>query len=508
LTLQARWGALAEALALSMQRPTRGDPQMLERMTGLYVHQHWPYHHPYAARTWSLTDWRGYASGLRVLGFDTILVWPVLETMPDPPLDSDRGNLARMAAVIDLLHQDLGMRVYLALCPNVVADDEIARRAPFAQRHFFHCDLRVDPSDAAAVERMMRIRGDLLRPLRQVDGVTIIDSDPGGYPGSTTAEYVALLEAHRRLLDRLRPGIELVYWVHAGWGAYCRFYETGEFAWGREDEFLEALERLRRLAPEPWGLANGLAYASRMGLEDRVISFNYGAIEGEPTFPLTNYGGDAAFRAGSTPGPRGVMGNAQTHCVQLPNTFAFARGSQGRPVSQADYELFADRLLAGRGARIARAWQLLSGQDPAAMRDAASELEQWQAAQLETGDLAGLLFGDPGRLVLDLAKQLRLQAGCQDLCSTIEEDRDHRPSLAEFVRAADLWQSTHGYQNRWAWPRLTEALKRLGSPALDRALDPVPEGATPFDRVKASYFATETHTTQVLLALKRHLQGL
>jgi hypothetical protein len=44
---------------------------------------------------------------------------------------------------------------------------------------------------------------------------------------------VALLEAHRRLFDRLRPGIELVYWMHAGWEAYCRFYQTGEIAWGR-----------------------------------------------------------------------------------------------------------------------------------------------------------------------------------------------------------------------------------------------------------------------------------
>ena len=28
---------------------------------------------------------------------------------------------------------------------------------------------------------------------------------------------------------------------------------------------------------------------------------------------MTNFGGDAAYDGGSHPGPRGVMGNAQTH---------------------------------------------------------------------------------------------------------------------------------------------------------------------------------------------------
>ena len=32
---------------------------MKDGIVGMYVHQHWPYHHPYAARTWSLDDWRG-----------------------------------------------------------------------------------------------------------------------------------------------------------------------------------------------------------------------------------------------------------------------------------------------------------------------------------------------------------------------------------------------------------------------------------------------------------------
>ena len=50
--------------------------------------------------------------------------------------------------------------------------------------------------------------------------------------------------------------------------------------------------------------------------------------------------------------PAGVMGNAQTHCVQLPNTFAFARGATGKPVTEADYVAFADDLIVGQGQTI------------------------------------------------------------------------------------------------------------------------------------------------------------
>ena len=36
---------------------------------GMYIHMHWAYRHPYAARTWSMDEWRGYASGLQALGY-------------------------------------------------------------------------------------------------------------------------------------------------------------------------------------------------------------------------------------------------------------------------------------------------------------------------------------------------------------------------------------------------------------------------------------------------------
>src|SRR5437773_1189541 len=258
---------------------------------------------------------------------------------------------------------------------------------------------------------MIDWREKLFKYLAKADGVAIIDSDPGGYVGSTTAEFVNLLHEHRQMFDRLRPGIELIYWMHVGWEAYCRWYETGKFAMGTDAEHEDALAKLEKINPEPWGLAGGQRHPFKTPkLASRVIAFNYGRIEGEPSFPLTNFGGNNAYEGGRNAMARGVMGNAQTHCVQLPNTFAFARGAQGLPVTEADYVAFAEELIPGLGAQIVEGWKTLHGTEPAAMRSAADGLDAVPDSSLQPGPLQGLLFGSPRRFLSDLAHMLRMRA--------------------------------------------------------------------------------------------------
>jgi hypothetical protein len=158
------------------------------------------------------------------------------------------------------------------------------------------------------------------------------------------------------------------------------------------------------------------------------VGFSYGAIEGEPSFPITNFGGDGACKAGGTKAPRGVMGNAQTHCVQLPNTFAFARGATGKPVTDADYASFADDLILGQGQIIVQAWKAIAGEDPAAKRETAEKLDVLARRELPTGRLKGLLFGDPARFLTDLVMQLRLKAAFDDFVAASDSDRDVKPS--------------------------------------------------------------------------------
>jgi hypothetical protein len=476
-----------------------------EKILGIYVHTHWPYNHPYAARTWTVEDWRGYLGGMRTLGFNTVLFWPLVETMPHPLTPSDRRHLDKTAQVIAVAQKELGMRMFLVLCPNIVADDAVASQADFDRRHFFHSDLRVNPADPAAVAAMMRRREEVLRPLAAADGLVIIDSDPGGYAGSTNAEFVGLLAEHRKLLDRLRPGVELVYWMHAGWPAYSRFYASGSFKRGTEAENEEALSLLKARQLEPWGVANNLPLARRLGLEDRVINFRYGQIETEPQFPLTNFWSERAYAAGGDEAPRGIIGNAQSHVVQLPNTFAFARGARRQPIGPDDYRQFAEQLVPTHGRAIERAWRAFASKDAAEMRAAADGVARPDPATLRGGPLQGLIFRDPARYLADLALQLEVAAAYAELLAAHAAKADLVGPLGTFAAAATAWQQRTGYQNQWKWPELRQLLATLNSPEINAVLDPVYFAETPFGRVKEGYYRKEKETTRLLDAIRTAL---
>jgi hypothetical protein len=310
------------------------------------------------------------------------------------------------------------------------------------------------------------------------------------------------------MFDRLRPGLEVVYWMHAGWPAYGRFYSTGKFAWGNDEEFQDALDRLKKSNLEPWGLAGGLRYAERAGLISKTVILNYGKIESEPSFPMTNFGNDLGFATLPDSRARGVMGNAQTHCVQLPNTFAFARAAKGISATRDDYVRFADELIRSEGPLIVRAWESLTGKDAAAMRQIAGELEHIPAGTLRSGPLKGLLFGDPHRFMQDLIRQLLLRAAAEDLYAASEANGNLKGSLGRFIEAAEVWQSQNGYENNWNWPRLSQALRKLNSFEIENVLNPTFNETTPFGRVRESYSLTETYTPRLLAAMRAALKHM
>ncbi len=470
-------------------------------IVGMYIHTHWPYNHPYAARTWTFEDWQGYLTGLRELGYNTVLFWPLIETMPKELTPSDEAHIQKIARVIDFAHDELGLRFYVVLCPNIVADDAVAIQADFEHRHFFHSDLRVDPNDAEAVAEMIKRRSRVLQPLAHADGFVIIDSDPGGYPGSTNEVFVDLLMAHRKMFDAFRPGIELVYWMHAGWPAYSRYYETGNFKRGTKDEFTEVLSLLKKKNPEPWLLANNLEAATALGLEDRVVNFRYGQIEQEPQFPFTNFWPVKAHKAGTEPAPRGIVGNAQSHVLQLPNTLAFVKGTQTQTVQAEDFQKFAERLIPGHGEAIAHAWQALSSEDTLTMKRAADKLAAIDHDGLTGGDLKGLIFRDPARYVTDLGMQLRVAAAYADLLDAEKNKRDLLDPLTGFLAAVRPWQERTGYQNQWKWPDLKRILASLDTPEINAVLDPHYLGETPFGRIKESYYHKEKQTSLLIEAM-------
>lgn len=275
---------LLAMLALTSVTLAKAAPPAPETpMLGMYVHQHWSYNHPYNARTWTLDDWRGYLDGMKRLGYNMVLIWPVLETVPEPMTPSDHENLKRIGQVIDMAHNDFSMRAYFVLCPNNRGKDEAAQYT-FEDRPFFGTERRVNPADAVEWGKLMAFRKELITPLQNADGIFIIDSDPGGWPYSTNLDFVSILRSHRYIMDEVNPEMELIYWAGFGWEAYARFYETGEIKRGTEDEFDQTVHMIAANRLEPWWIAsmNEANLTSTLNMPQRILSFNYGKIEGEP----------------------------------------------------------------------------------------------------------------------------------------------------------------------------------------------------------------------------------
>ncbi|HEY3377458.1 MAG TPA: hypothetical protein VGL77_08175 [Armatimonadota bacterium] len=469
-------------------------------MLGMYIHQHWGYHHPYSARTWTVEDWRGYAAGLTALGYNMISIWPVMEIIPDPLTPSDRAHLQKLHDVIDMLHEEFGMTVFVTLGPNVIANDNAAKYT-FEERPYFECDRRLKPSDPAEMGEFYRIRRRMFSEfLHGADGFVTIDSDPGGYVGSTNAEFVAILRELMKIIREVNPDAFLYYWMWIGWETYNRFWEDAlagktKYNWSTIEQDCDAAVRMLNEHPEePWRLfccMNDVhkPIIERHGLQARTLHNPYGLIEGEPTFPLTNYlpanisEGLAAYDRELT--QLGVLANAQTHILQLPNTYIYAHLAKGGTLETLDLPGFAEELIPGCGAVLAPAWVAMGGEDSARMRALAAQLSHCDASSAAGGRFAGFLFGDPAQYVADLIMQLIFRADMVDFSNAQKAGTDLRAPLRALVASLKTWQAQTGFADAYYGPfvdYLHAGLKDLHDPAIDQVIIENEDFLTPEDR--------------------------
>jgi hypothetical protein len=458
-------------------------------MLGMYVHTHWGYNRPYSARTWTLADWDGFLAGLQRLGYDMVMVWPLFDCMPAEPTASDREYLATLARAIDRAHAAYGMRVALVSCPNTIGNDEAARYT-YPERPYFVCEKKVNPKSNAEVEAFLAGRRRQFAAVAHADALAIIDSDPGGYIGSTRDEFVRLVKGQVEVFRSFNPKAEFIYWMLAGWENYNRFWakavanpDAAAHMWSdwTADEFPETLALMRRDIPEPW---SALSLRSEhdealagLGLEAKNMWFPYGVIEGEPVFPLMRFV-PASVAGYLTPErlrqhPLGVMANAQTHCLQLPHIYLFAHVARGGTLESADVAGFAERLIPGLGEPIAAAWSALDSQDPERQRRCAAAVRRASTGPLPTGDLGGLLFGSAARFLDDLCGNLELRATLAELNQAIATGTAVPAAMRAALARLRAYQGLTGFVDAYGGPlysELNEALAKVHDPGLDRVL--------------------------------------
>ncbi len=458
-----------------------------EPIIGMYVHQHWGYRRPYSARTWTLDDWRGYADGLHALGFNTVMIWPMMETLPDPLTPSDVAHLEKMRAVIDLFH-DRAMSVFTTMGPNVIGNAEAANYA-FEERPYFRCDRRLNPHDPDEMDTLYRIRRAIIGEyLRDADGFVMIDSDPGGYIGSVNQDFVDIMRRHMALFAETSPHAYLYYWMWLGWETYNHFWEDAlagktRYNWSTIGPDCAATVRLLLEHPEDrWRLfccMNDVhkPIISKLGVQARTLYNPYGLVEGEPVVPLTNYSperirdGLAQYERNLT--PLGVFANAQTHVAQLPNTFIFSHYAQGGTEATLDVAGSAKELFPKCGTLLADAWMAMGGEDTARMRALAPQIARADAGGAAAGRFAGLLFGDPQRYLADLALMLPFRAAMLDFAAAYKAGADWRARLGEVAATWKAWQRQTGFADAYFGPvadLLHPILKELGDPAIDQVL--------------------------------------
>lgn len=145
-----------------------------------------------------------------------------------------------------------------------------------------------------------------------------------------------------------------------------------------------------------------------------------------------------------------------------------------------DPAVFGERLLPGHGDDLADAWRAMSiyVDDPDQSRHSAAAMRMLaNETELETGDLEGLLFGDPRRYLEDLALQLELWSSILDLKHATGDSV--RLGLRRTVNSLQAWNDRHGFRDRYhdvyyyshVHPVYRQALEALGTPEAIKAAE-------------------------------------
>jgi hypothetical protein len=449
---------------------------------GMYVHMHWSYQHPYAARTWTLDDWRGYLTGLKALGYNLVSIWPITDTMPDPLTPSDQAHLRKIGRVVDMLHDEFGMAAMITAGPNCMGN-AVAAQYRFEDRPFFKTELRVNPGDPQALARLIDFRRRLLRDyLPRIDGFVTIDSDPGGYIGSTNTEFANVLWAHVDMLADVNPQATLYYWLWMGWERYNRYWQwaQGQDVSGipEKDDWSPVIAELVKQPDRRWALMscndNHHPLIERFGVGDRTLYNPYGTVEMEPSIPLTNCTPAAVAQALTLPAGQhmrhGTMANAQTHVAQVPQTYLYSHFARGGTLGTVDLRGFADGLLPGHASLLAEAWTALAGDDPERQRRAAAATAAAAGpGTFRQGPYSGMLFGEPQRFLEDLGMMLSFRADMQTFARVAGDRSAWRPALAQLHASWSAWQRRTGFDDFFMGPPddiLYKPLKALDRPEL------------------------------------------
>jgi hypothetical protein len=454
------YGALEMLRILSIGSP-RGNlqaPLDLQEnpsfsLRGVYAHTAWVYNYPFALRRWKLDDWKRYIDLLAALKVNLLQIWTPVSITPVPLSDEDRRYLAMFDQVTRYAKEERGFReVWLGDAANNVA---LATKKAVADREYYVVHSLRNPGNPKEFKDIVASRTALYRTDPHADGYWVIDSDPGNWPGSPSHEFAEILAMNRGLINEFTShgaDAKLIYWIWQGWG-------TGSKAQNVEDVLKEIEPRIKGRTEFLICFPNDLPIVHKFGLLEESVWFPYGAVEGEPSSPYTALRFkqiEASLEAiKSYPALRGVMANAQTPLVQIPNLWLFERKAWNATYSPADSHSIllgaAEEIFPSLSSEIAEGWQMLSLQDAKGSRAAVQKLEDSVRRRTmgRPGPVGRYVIPDGTWLVENLASQLRVHADAVDFVNRLEGSGGSEPVLAaaqSYLESAMEMESTTGFR--------------------------------------------------------------
>jgi len=135
---------------------------------GFYLHGGWVFDYPFAPRTWQRDDFKNMFVLLGRMGYDTVMLWPLMEALPMPLSEGDAEQLRAFRPTVDDARA-AGLRVWIAQCPNLTTDPAL-RAKPWRERNPYPVmrTVRFDNPDEKAA--YFAHRAAMMRIVNNADG--------------------------------------------------------------------------------------------------------------------------------------------------------------------------------------------------------------------------------------------------------------------------------------------------------------------------------------------------
>ncbi len=443
--------AVAEKVASQKQGATN------ETHLGFYLHAGWNYDYPFAVHSWKRPDYADMFRFLKELGYDRVMLWPLVETIPLPLSEADARDLREYRKIVTEA-QRARLECWLTLCPNLTVRSETSAqrwndRTLMPNVRVMHFD---NPAEKSAY---LEHRAKIISILNNADGYVTIDGDPGGYAGARAEDFVNLFCADHDVLQKrgTHPRSQkVVPWIWCGWGTRGVWQEPIQPFVERELNLLKTNlsapnEFLIGQCRSPFACRRiNVELAQKLDLTTRSSMICYESVEYEPAAPSAKLQFDEIrhtlreeqnFRNNS----RGLIANAQTPIMVLPGIYFFARAARDMNyLSKTDGQILNDfaEFLGGDPALLVPALTCLR-LDLKGLPDALP-------ARLHTMKLksnaANSIPGGAKRYVQILAAQvesrLQLLRAVEKPASTPDEDAQN---LAQGAAALVAWWKQHHY---------------------------------------------------------------